>query len=103
MTEYETLLDKMHFIIGSTLMDNNIGRQGIGNIEPVAETEILRSNRRTYMELRIMMLRLERALYGEKNYEEDDTEVSNRDTRPSNDTESRKTSSRSSRVGNFSC
>ena len=103
MTEYEKLLDKMHFIIGSTLMDNNIGRQGIGNIEPVAETEILRSNRRTYMELRIMMLRLERALYGEKNYEEDDTEISNRDTSPSDNTEGRRETVRSPRVGDFSC
>ena len=103
MTEYEKLLDKMHFAIGSTLMDNNFSRQGIGGIEPLPESEILRSNRRTFMELKVMMMRLERALYGEKNYEEDDTEISNRDTRPSNDTEGGQETSRSSRVGNFSC
>ena len=103
MKKYEEILDRMHFIIGSTLMDNNIGRQGIGNIEPVAETEILRTNRRTYMELKVMMMRLERALYGEKNYEEDDTEISNRDTSPSNNTESRRETVRSPRVGDFSC
>ena len=103
MTEYEKLLDKMHFTIGSTLMDNSFSRKGIGGIEPLPEEEILRSNRRTYMELRVMMLRLERALYGEKTYEKDDTEISNRDTRSSNNTEGGQETSRSSRVGNFSC
>ena len=103
MTEYEKLLDKMHFTIGSTLMDNSFSRKGIGGIEPLPEEEILRSNRRTYMELRVMMLRLERALYGEKTYEEDKTEVSDRDTRESNDTESQLETIRPSRVGNFSC
>ena len=103
MTEYEKLLDKMHFTIGSTLMDNALGRKGIGEIEPQPESEILRSSRRTFMELKVMMMRLERALYGEKNYEEDDTEVSNRDTRPSNDTESGRETIRSPRVGDFSC
>ena len=103
MTEYEKLLDKMHFTIGSTLMDNSFSRRGIGGIEPLPEEEILRSNRRTYMELRVMMLRLERALYGEKNYEEDDTEVSNRNTSPSDNTESGRETVRTSRVGNFSC
>ena len=103
MTEYEKLLDKMHFAIGSTLMDNNFSRQGIGGIEPLPESEILRSNRRTFMELKVMMMRLERALYGDKTYEEDETEISDRNTRKSDDTESRKTSSRSPRVGDFSC
>lgn len=103
MTEYEKLLDKMHFTIGSTLMDNSFSRQGIGDIEPLPESEILRSNRRTYMELKVMMMRLERALYGEKTYEEDDPQVSNRDTRPSNDTKGRRETVRSSRVGDFSC
>ena len=103
MKKYEELLDRMHFTIGSTLMDNNFSRQGIGGNEPLPESEILRSNRRTYMELRVMMMRLERALYGEKTYEKDDTEVSNRDTRPSNDTESGQETTCSSRVGNFSC
>ena len=103
MTEYEKLLDKMHFTIGSTLMDNSFSRKGIGGIEPLPEEEILRSNRRTYMELRVMMLRLERALYGEKTYEKDHTEISSRDTRPSNDTESGRETVRSPRVGDFSC
>ena len=103
MTEYEKLLDKMHFTIGSTLMDNDFCRKGLGGIEPQPESEILRSNRRTFMELKVMMMRLERALYGEKNYEEDDTEISNRDTRPSNDTSATQTTTRSPRVGDFSC
>ena len=103
MTEYEKLLDRMHFEIGSTLMDNSFSRKGIGGIEPQPESEILRANRRTYMELRVMMLRLERALYGEKTYEEDKTEVSDRDTRASNDTKSGRETVRASRIGNFSC
>ncbi len=103
MTEYEKLLDKMHFTIGSTLMDNDFSRKGVGGVEPQPESEILRSNRRTFMELKVMMMRLERALYGEKTYEEDDTEISNRDTRPSNDTEGGRETVRSPRVGDFSC
>ena len=103
MTEYEKLLDKMHFTIGSTLMDNALGRKGIGGVKPQPESEILRSNRRTYMELKVMMMRLERALYGEKAYEEDDTEISNRDTSSSDNTESRRETVRSPRVGHFSC
>lgn len=103
MTEYEKLLDRMHFEIGSTLMDNDFSRKGIGGIEPQPESEILRANRRTYMNLKVMMMRLERALYGEKNYEEDDTEVSNRDTRTSDDTKSGRETIRPTRVGNFSC
>ena len=103
MTEYEKLLDRMHFEIGSTLMDNNFCRKGIGGIEPTSELEILRSNRRTYMSLKVMMLRLERALYGEKTYEEDDTEVSYRDTRKSDNSKSGQASSRGPRVGDFSC
>ena len=103
MTEYEALLDKMHFTIGTTLMDNNFSRQPINDGDPIPESEILRSSRRTYMELKVMMMRLERALYGEKTYEEDGTEVPNRDTRSSNDTESRRETVRASRVGNFSC
>ena len=103
MTEYEKLLDKMHFTIGSTLMDNSFSRKGLGGVEPLPETEILRSNRRTFVELKVMMLRLERALYGEKKYEEDETEISDRDTRPSNNTESKQLSSRGPRIGDFSC
>ena len=102
MAEYEKLLRTMHFIIGSKLMDNYFCRTGI-NTDPLSENEILRSNRRTYVELKIMMMRLERALYGEKTYEEDETEVSDRDTCQSNDTESRCTTSHSTRVGDFSC
>ena len=103
MTEYEKLLDKMHFTIGSTLMDNDLSRKGVGGVEPQPESEILRSNRRTFMELKVMMMRLERALYGEKTYEEDETEISDRDTRKSNDTEGGRETVRASRVGNFSC
>ena len=103
MTEYEKLLDKMHFEIGSTLMDNSFSRKGIGGVEPQPESEILRANRRTYMNLKVMMMRLERALYGDKNYEEDETEVSDRDTRTSNDTKSGRETVRAPRVGDFSC
>ena len=103
MKKYEEILDRMHFEIGSTLMDNDFSRKGIGGIEPQPESEILRSNRRTYMNLKVMMMRLERALYGEKNYEEDDTEISNRNTSPSDNTESGRETIRSPRVGDFSC
>lgn len=103
MTEYERLLDQMHFAIGSTLMDNDFCRNGKGVLEPLPESEILRSNRRTFIELKVMMMRLERALYGEKNYEEAETEISYRDTSPSNDTKSGQETSRGPRVGDFSC
>lgn len=103
MTEYEKLLDRMHFEIGSTLMDNSFCRKGMGGIKPQSESKILRANRRTYMNLKVMMMRLERALYGEKTYEEDETEVSNRDTRKSNNTESGQPTSCGPRVGDFSC
>ena len=103
MTEYEKLLAKMHFEIGSTLMDNDFSRKGIGSREPIPESAILRANRQTFMNLKVMMLRLERALYGEKNYEEDETEISNRNTRSSNDTKGGRETVRTSRVGNFSC
>ena len=103
MTEYEKLLDKMHFTIGTTLMDNSFCRQPINGGETVPETEILRSNRKTFVELKVMMMRLERALYGEKKYEEAETEISDRDTRGSNDTESGRKTTRSPRVGDFSC
>ena len=103
MKEYEKLLDRMHFEIGSTLMDNDFSRKGIGGVEVQPETEILRSNRRTYMNLKIMMLRLERALYGENNYEEAETEISYRDTRSSNNTESERETTHHCRLGDFSC
>ena len=103
MTEYEKLLDQMYFAIGSTLMDNDFCRNGKGVLEPLPESEIIRSNRRTFVELKIMMMRLERALYGEKNYEEDETEISYSNPSESDDTESRKTSSCGPRVGDFSC
>ena len=103
MKEYEKLLDRMHFEIGSTLMDNDFSRKGIGGVEVQPETEILRSNRRTYMNLKIMMLRLERALYGENNYEEAETEISYRDTRKSNNTESERETTHPHRLGDFSC
>lgn len=103
MTEYEKLLDQMHFAIGSTLMDNDFCRKGIGGALPQDESSILRSNRRTFVELKVMMLRLEHALYGEKNYEEDETEISHRDTRRSENTSNGQHSTCYSRVGDFSC
>ena len=101
--KYEEILDRMYFEIGSTLIDNDFCRKGIGDSKPVSETEIIRSNRKTYMNLKVMMMRLERELFGEKKYEEDETEVSHRDTSESNDTKSRCETVRASRVGNFSC
>jgi len=102
-TEYEKLLDQMYFEIGSTLIDNDCCRKGIMMSKPVPEEKIILSNRRTYMNLKIMMLRLEHALYGEKNHEEDETEISHRDTRKSNDTESRRETTHHCRIGDFSC
>ena len=49
------------------------------------------------------MMRLERALYGEKTYEKDDSQISDRNTRPSDDTSAAQKASRSPRVGAFSC
>ena len=103
MTEYERLLDRMHFEIGSTLMDNDMARKGVGGIIPQDEPSILRSSRRTYMNLKVMMMRLERELFGEKKHEEDETEVSRWDADTSNNTESKQLSSRGPRVGDFSC
>lgn len=99
MTEYEKLLDKMHFAIGSILMDNDFSRK----IDNAEESEILRSNRKTYMELKVMMMRLERALYGEKSYEEDETEISDRNTSTSENPRNGRRTTRSPRVGDFSC
>ena len=103
MKKYEEILDRMHFEIGSTLMDNSFCRKGIGGIEPLSESEILRSNRKTYMNLKVMMMRLERELFGEKNYEENETEISDRDTRLSKNTEVGQAPERRSRIGDFSC
>ena len=102
MTEYEKLLDKMHFAIGTTLMDNHLSRTGARG-PTYTEGEILRSNRKTFMELKVMMMRLERELFGEKNYEEDETEVSDRNVGPSENTENGRRATRSPRVGDFSC
>ena len=102
MTEYEKLLDKMHFAIGTTLMDNHMSRTGARG-PTYTEGEILRSNRKTFVELKVMMMRLERELFGEKNYEEDETEISDRDTRPSENTQNGRGTMRSPRVGDFSC
>ena len=99
MTEYEKLLDKMLHAIGHTLVDNDYCRK----VENTEETEILRHNRKTFVELKVMMMRLERALYGDKTYEKDDSQVSDRDTRPSENTEGRRETARSPRVGDFSC
>ena len=102
MKKYEEILDKMHFTIGSTLMDNNFCRKGVGGIEPLPESEILQSSRRTYMNLKVLMMRLERELFGERN-EEDQKQVPDRDTRGSEDTDAGSQTSHFTRVGNFSC
>ena len=99
MTEYEKLLDKMQFTIGTTLVDNDYCRK----IEKHDEVEILRYNRRTFVELKVMMMRLERALYGDKTYEKDETEISARNIGGSDNSETTQTCSRSPRVGDFSC
>ena len=103
MKRYEQILDRMHFEIGSTLMDNDFSRKGIGGIEPQPESEILRSSQRTYMNLKVMMMRLERELFGGKKYEKDETEISDRDTSKNKDTEIRQTSNRDPRGGDFPC
>ena len=103
MKEYEKLLDRMHFDIGSTLMDNDIARKGLAGVKPQPESDILISSRRTYVNLKVMMLRLERALYGDKNYEEDETEISNRNTRTNDDSKDGRGTTCSPRVGDFSC
>ena len=103
MKEYEKLLDKMSFIINSTLMDNDFSRKGVAGIKPISESEILRSNRRTYMDLKVMMMRLERELFGDKIYEEDETEISDRNAGKSNNPQGQCSAPYSSRVGDFSC
>ena len=102
MTEYEKLLDKMHFTIGTTLMDNHMCRTGSRG-PTYTDEEIRQSNQRTFVELKVMMMRLERELFGEKNYEEDETEISNRNPGASENTENGGKTTRSPRVGDFSC
>ena len=103
MKKYEKILNSMSFAIKSTLMSNDFCRKGKVNDIPVTESEILKSSRQVYMDLKVMMMRLERELFGEKTYEEDDTEISNRNAGESNDTKSRTSSTRCARVGDFSC
>ncbi len=100
--KYDEILDKMYFEIGSTLIDNDMCRKGIG-IPKVDDEEIIRSNRRTYMNLKIMMLRLERALFGEKDYEEDETEISYRNSGENDGAKSGRETIRASRAGDFLC
>ena len=102
MTEYEKLLDKMHFIIGTTLMDNDMSRTGARG-PTYTEGAIRQSSQRTYMELKVMMMRLERELFGEKNYEEDETEISNRNASAGENPSDGRQATRSPRVGDFSC
>jgi len=103
MTEYERLLDKMHFEIGTTLMDNHMCRTGARG-PTYTEGEILRSTKRTYMNLKAMMMRLERELFGERpNVEEDETEISDRNVSGSKNTSDGSRAVRTPRVGNFSC
>lgn len=103
MKDYEKVLDKMCFVISSTLMDNDFSRKGIAGNKPTTESEILRLNRRTYVELQALMMRLENALYGNKSYEEDDTEISNRIVSPDENTNDGTSPSFFDRIGNFSC
>ncbi len=79
-TKYEEILDRMYFEIGSTLIDNDCCRKGIMMSKPVPESEIIRSNRRTYMNLKVMMMRLERSLFGDPNEEQTLQEVPSRNT-----------------------
>lgn len=103
MTEYEKLLDKMHFEIGTTLMDNHMCRTGTRG-PTYTEGEILRSTKRTYMNLKAMMMRLERELFGERpNVEEDETEISDRNVGGSKNTSDGSRATRTPRVGDFSC
>ena len=86
-TKYEEILDRMYFEIGSTLIDNDCCRKGITMSEPMPEEEILRSNRRTFMNLKVMMMRLEQSLYGEKNGEKPIQEIPDRDIGEGDDTD----------------
>ena len=85
--EYESILDRMYFEIGSTLIDNDYSRKGIMLKRPLPEEEILRSNRRTYMNLKVMMMRLERSLFGAQDGKTSIQEISNRDISDSDDTD----------------
>lgn len=61
------------------MMDNDICRKGLGLADPVSEKEIEMSSKRTFVELKIYMLRLENALYGDFNVEKEiKKEVSSR-------------------------
>ena len=84
---YEMLLDKMYFEIGSTLIDNDCCRKGVMMSKPVPEEEILRSNRRTYMNLKVMMMRLERSLFGVQDGQTSIQEISDRDISDCDDTD----------------
>ena len=86
MTEYERLLDKMYFEIGSTLIDNDCCRKGIMMSKPVPEEEILKSNKRTFMNLKVMMMRLERSLFGAQDGERPIQEIPNWDISESSST-----------------
>ena len=64
----DQILDRISFLVSSTLMDNDFSRKGIAGSTPRSEEDILRSNKRAYMDLRVLMMRLESALYGPKDY-----------------------------------
>ncbi|HIJ11164.1 TPA: hypothetical protein HA278_03855 [Candidatus Woesearchaeota archaeon] len=76
--KYEEILDRMYFEIGSTLIDNDCCRKGYLTSKPIAESEILRSNRRTFMNLKVMMMRLERSLFGAQDGERPVQEIPDR-------------------------
>jgi hypothetical protein len=101
MTEYEKLLDKMQFEIESTLKDNHYSRTGEGG-SVFSEEEILKSSKRTYVNLKMMMMRLERELFGEATNEGTD-ETSGRITSRNYSASREKTTVRSRGPSDFSC
>lgn len=104
MKLYEKILGKMSFTINSTLISNDHGRNGNGDGVRIPEEELLKSSRRAYMELKVMMIRLENALFSEESYGKvDKTEVSDRNTSASNNTKSRKQPTDSGWASDFSC
>lgn len=102
MNKHEKTLERMYFEIGTTLMDNDIRRKGIDNLESLSEVELLRSSREVFIDLKVLMMQLQRELYGEKS-EEDKTEISCRNTSASNSAKSRHEATCTSRFGDFSC
>ena len=100
MKEYLALLNKMSFMINSTIIDNDLSTQNHAD-----ESEIMRTNKQMFVDMKVMMMRLERLLYGAKVYDflENKAQISDRNACESNDTKNRTSSTCSTRAGNFSC